>query len=386
VTNIITLDTVAPAGSIAIEGGATYAYSASVNLTLSATDATSGVVQMSFSNDGSTWSAWESYAISKAWTLSPGEGIKTIYVQYKDNAGNISAPGTDTITLTTVEHTGSVVIDGGATYTHSSSVNLTLGVNDATGIVTQMRFLNEVGDWSAWESYTPSKEWILGSGDGSKTVYAQYKDNAEHVSLAGIDTITLDIAAPAGSVVIDGGATLAASTSVHLTLNATDATSGVAQMRFSNDGSSWSEWENYAISKAWTLSPGDGSKMVYMQYKDNAGNISDAATDTITLDTVAPAGSILIDGGATYAASTSVNLTLSAADATSGVAQMRFSNDNINWSDWVSYATSKVWTLSSGNGIKIVYARFRDVAGNESPPVSNTIVLPWKVFLAVILK
>ena len=385
-TDTITLDTVAPTGSVVIDGGATFAASTGVNLTLSVTDATSGVAQMRFRNDGSSWSVWESYAISKAWTLSSGDESKLVYAQYKDNAGNISGSATDTITLKTDVHAGSVVIDGGATYTPSTSVNLTLSVKDATSGVTQMRFSNDDSDWSAPESYTTSIAWTLSSGDGSKTVYMQYQDNTGIFQEVGTDTITLDTVAPTGSVVIDGGATLAASTSVNLTLSATDATSGVAQMSLSNDGSTWSAWESYAISKAWTLSSGDGSKMVYVQYQDNAGNISGAATDTITLDTVAPTGSVVIDGGATYAASTSVNLTLSATDATSGVAQMRFGDDNINWSDWESYATGKVWTLRSGDGIKTVYARFRDVAGNESSPVSNTIVLPWNVFLPVILK
>jgi hypothetical protein len=36
-----------------------------------------------------------------------------------------------------------------------------------------------------------------------------------------------------------------------------------------------------------------------------------------------------------------VELTLLATDTTSGIGQMRFSNDNITWSDWEQYYTSK---------------------------------------------
>jgi hypothetical protein len=32
-----------------------------------------------------------------AWTLSSGQGIKTVYVQYRDGAGNRSGVVTDTI-------------------------------------------------------------------------------------------------------------------------------------------------------------------------------------------------------------------------------------------------------------------------------------------------
>jgi len=52
-------------------------------------------------------------------------------------------------------------------------------------------------------------------------------------------------------------------------------------MRFSNDGAAWSSWESYAPSKPWTLAPGNGSKTVYAQYHDNAGNLSAIAADTI---------------------------------------------------------------------------------------------------------
>ncbi len=45
-------------------------------------------------------------------------------------------------------------------------------------------------------------------------------------------------------------------------------------------------------------------------------------------------------------------------------ANMRFSNDNSTRSNRERYDTSKVWTLSAGNGNKIVYAQF-DIDGDE---------------------
>ena len=61
----------------------------------------------------------------------------------------------------------------------------------------------------------------------------------------------------------------------------------------------------------------------------------------------------------------------------SGVAKMQFSNDNTTWSGWETYATTKSWTLASGDGLKTVYAQFKDVAGNvtqrDRPPPSPSI-------------
>jgi len=372
---VITLDTVAPTGSIVISDSATYATSTSISLTLSASDGTGGVAQMSFSNDNSSWSAWESYATSKAWTLSTGDGSKTVYARFKDNAGNVSTAVSSTLTLDTIAPTGSIVIAGGALYTNSTSVNLTLSGSDASSGVAQMSFSRDNSNWSTWETYSTSKSWTLTSGDGSKTVYVRYSDNAGNISAAFSSTIVLDTTAPTGSVVINSGATNTNSTTAQLTLSAADSGSVVAQMSFSNDNSNWSTWENYATTKSWTLATGDGSKTVYARFKDSAGNISTPVSSTITLDTIAPTGSVVIAGGATYATSTSVSLTLSASDGASGVAQMSFSNDNSSWSAWESYATSKPWTLSTGDGSKTVYVRYTDNAGNISTPISANIIL-----------
>jgi len=100
--------------------------------------------------------------------------------------------------------------------------------------------------------------------------------------------IKLDKTAPTGSIIINKDATFTNSTSVTLTLTSTDATSGVYQVRYSNDGVWDTEpWETPLSTKTWTLPSGDGTKTVYYQIKNNAGLIS-AYSDTIVLDTTAP--------------------------------------------------------------------------------------------------
>ena len=94
------VDTVVPKGTISINGGAASTASRSVTLSLSASDSppASGVASMRFRNGGTTnWSSWFDYSTSKSWTLSAGAGTKTVYVKYRDRAGNISAAASDTI-------------------------------------------------------------------------------------------------------------------------------------------------------------------------------------------------------------------------------------------------------------------------------------------------
>ncbi|MFC1701111.1 fibronectin type III domain-containing protein, partial [Patescibacteria group bacterium] len=101
---------------------------------------------------------------------------------------------------------------------------------------------------------------------------------------------------------------------------------------------------------------------------DAASNESDQSRpDQVTTpssDTIPPTGSIIIDSDNEYTTSQDVILTLSAADP-SGVTQMVISDTNtFNVSLAEAYLTSKLWTLPIGDGVKNVYAWFKDTVGN----------------------
>ncbi|MCX5758409.1 MAG: hypothetical protein NTU83_07885, partial [Candidatus Hydrogenedentes bacterium] len=132
-----------------------------------------------------------------------------------------------------------------------------------------------------------------------------------------------DTSPPTGSIVVAGGAEYTTTRTVVLTLSASDGAGPVSSMRFGSDGSTWQAWEAYATTKNWTLPAGDGTKHVYVQFEDTEGNVSQSYNDTIIFDTTAPAGTMLINNGDTYAPSNDVTLTLSATDAGSGLGDMR---------------------------------------------------------------
>jgi uncharacterized delta-60 repeat protein len=93
------VDTEIPSGNVVINKGRTYTSSRTVPLKLHATDSgsASGVAMMRIKNGGTPWTRWQSYATSKDWKLTRGAGKKTVYAQYKDWAGNVSAAATDRI-------------------------------------------------------------------------------------------------------------------------------------------------------------------------------------------------------------------------------------------------------------------------------------------------
>ena len=101
-----------------------------------------------------------------------------------------------------------------------------------------------------------------------------------------------DTQSPTGSINIAGGQATASGRAVTLALSASDPapSGGVTQMRFSNDGTTFSPYQPYATTAAWELSDGDGAKTVFAQFRDADGNESAIAADTITLATGTGAG------------------------------------------------------------------------------------------------
>jgi hypothetical protein len=182
---------------------------------------------------------------------------------------------------------------------------------------------------------------------------------------------------PVGSIVIGDGGAFTNTTAVSLATAASDAVSGVNQVALSNDGTTWTT-RSYSAAQDWTLSPGDGTKTVWAKWLDGAGNWSTPTAGTIVLDTVAPIGSILIAAGAGTTNTTSVVVDVAASDATSGVSEVALSNDDAAWT-MRSYAASQSWVLVSGDGLKTVFAKWRDLAGHWSDPVSDTILLDTTV-------
>ena len=109
--------------------------------------------------------------------------------------------------------------------------------------------------------------------------------------------------------------------------------------------------------------------MPFMCKRRMPGNWSASSSYGISVDTAAPTGSIQITPasgmtGATVTNNPLVTLNLTCGDGTgSGCFWMQFSNDGTNWSALEQYATTRAaYALSTGDGAKLVYAKYQDSA------------------------
>jgi hypothetical protein len=243
----------------------------------------SGVDSYRLSSDGANfgnWSAlWDksSYSYLLPTTLSDGDGSKTVFIQFKDKAGNISDIYTDAIGLDTSAGTNfGLSINNGAIWTNGTGVNLTIPANIGTA---EMQLSNDGGFLnSIWEPYSIHKLWNIttnGNYTIPRTVYVRFRDVFGAVSNTFQDDIIYDPIPPNGRVAIDSF--IGDNVQVHLTADDPDNLSGIAAMRVSlSDTFDQTNWEPYATNKIIPLNGLPPEKVsIEAQFRDGAGNLSD---------------------------------------------------------------------------------------------------------------
>jgi hypothetical protein len=397
VTDAITLDTVAPTGSVVFGDGSGYTTATSVSFTCVGTDAVSGVADQRISTDGTAFGSWETYGTTHSVSLPSGDSLTRRWAQLRDVAGNVSSTITGSVIRDSTPPTAAVLINGGAAVTNEAIVVVEMNAVDALSPVTEMRLSFDGTNWLPWTSYAASIGVTLTHIDTINTISAQFRDGAGNASSTYSDSIFMDATGPTGSISIEGGAAYTGARAVTISSTASDAISGVAAMRLRDEGGAWSAWLTYATTETWTLPAGDGAKRVDAQFRDGSGNPSDIVSATITLDTTPPSAFLAVAGGVAAVNHADVSVALAATDAASGVAEFRLRSDGGEWTAWASARASEPFTLEGGEGVRRVYAQFRDAVGNVSaeafddvlldltPPLGSlalqggrALVLPWE--------
>jgi len=408
-----------PQGSLTINDGVVATNQTDVTLKLDASDAvgvTAYYVSSQSANPTTSDSNWNSITSVSSFskqvseTISAVEKSHSLYAWFRDSVGGTSTQASASIIYdSTAPTVSSVSINSGDSTTTNTVVSLTISASDSLSGITAY-YASESStapsssstDWAditATNSLSTTKSYTLSSpgqvGTFTKIVYLWVKDSAGNVSDSASDSIQLiitDQSAPTNpSISINSGASSTASSSVTLSLSATDdigVTGYYLSQTSSTPSSSASGWTSvtsapsYSASVSYTLSGGNGTNTVYVWFKDSAGNVSSSDSDSITLQDDPPSNpSISINSGASSTVSSSVTLSLSATDdvgVTSYYIRTCTGTDCAD-SGWItvtsttSYSASVSHTLTGGSGLKTVYVWFGDSAGNVSSEANDSI-------------
>ncbi|MDP3703829.1 MAG: hypothetical protein Q8R78_05535, partial [Candidatus Omnitrophota bacterium] len=143
----VNLDSTPPTGTVTINAGAAMTTSGYVTLTLSASDAVSGVDRVLISNQEFTGYVEEPFAAQRElWKLDLIRGPQTVYVKFKDAAGNISAPVSDEIELGLLAPE-TVLTSGPAGYTQQRTAAFAFLCPESPCVFS---YAFDGDDWSDW--------------------------------------------------------------------------------------------------------------------------------------------------------------------------------------------------------------------------------------------
>ncbi len=376
----IILDRTAPVvNRFAINEGNDWTNSIKVSLFSDVLDAS--FIQISNTENLNPKGPWEKFAkVRIDWPLLPTDGVKTVFARYKDTAGNLSEIVSAKIQLDTRPPIGGIMINDGYPVTNNPERLVQIKIRfeeDAMG----MQISNQP-DFTK-EKLLPVEpiieNWPLMGEDGPKTVFLRLQDKAGNYSQVYTASILLDRLPPTEcSLTINNNEKWVPNPNkrVSISLRAEDA----KFMMVSNDSKfENAEWMPFRTAIAWTLEGPEGIHYVHAKFKDAAGNESEAITASIQSDFTPPVVNIFsINEGAEYCvdAQKKVVLQIDVDDAV----QMAISHAPMRDTTharalWEPYQATKAWTLEGEDGLKIVYAYFKDVAGNATAEYSTKIIL-----------
>ncbi|MDW7695172.1 hypothetical protein R9C00_28715 [Flammeovirgaceae bacterium SG7u.111] len=363
--------------TLLVDGGNKFARKYSLLLEMECKGAHQMMLSTSDKKYGANWEPFEEKV--ENWPIPHIDGELTVYVQFRDKDANLIGAAKDVIIVDATPPENPVVtieIPGKLTNDPSLLCDLTLEAKDAKYMMVSNH--NTFYD-QKWMMYKEEVlDWQLEKGtDGPRTVYVKFRDIAGNPTEVVSDEIQFDTQPPFScKMVIDDDKrySLMQNHKGKLSIFAKEA--DFMKVSHSKDFAGV-EWTPFTEELDWTLEGDDGQKIVYAKFKDKAGNESETISDEIFLDTQPPQDcGILIDGGAglTTEINKIVKLSLKATDAELMMISNHASFQKARWQNFQT--TIDAWKLDGEkDGIRRVFVKYKDKAGNITSPFIATIQL-----------
>ena len=354
------IDTVKPVTTIMLNGtmGGDNWYTGIVTVTLSATDALSGIESTWYQKDSGYWSLY-----TVPFTVS-GDGAHTVRYYSFDRAGNREDTKSVSFKIDTAAPTTTHTLQGlvGSQGWYVTNVTVTLSASDATSGVNYTKYKLNTGSWIV---YTGS---FVVTTDGNYTLYycsVDFAGNTEATKQVAFK-IQHDVLPPVTTHEFDGilGENNWFISTVTVTLSAVDDSAGVASTKYKLDAGAWTTYTGTFL-----VTEDAAVHTLYYYSVDKVGNREADKSATFKIDRTPPEISLAVN-------KTGLSkwlLTATVSDETSGVAKVEFYLD----SEYLGEDATAPYTwecTKQGTAQAIAY----DNAGNNaiSDPVPVSVNQP----------
>src|SRR2546426_6269645 len=346
-------DSVPPVATVSLSGirGTASWFVPPVDVTLTATDDSSGVASIHYRTDGGTWQLYRNPITVQ------GDGFHTIDYYATDLAGNNETARTTSFQIDTVGPVSSAQVSGTLANDGSylSPVTVTLTSSDATTGVQSEQYRIDRGPWTAY-----SAPFTIG-GNGTRVVDYFATDvagNSETVRSQSI-WITGDLHPLPVSTLSSAGTAGASGwyvSSVTVTLEATSGSGSAVSIAYRLDGNAWATYANPIVLL-------DGRHVLEYQATDAQGYSEPAKSAAINVDSTPPS---LVANSPSDPLAPDGSISWSGSDSGSGIARYEVAIDGSAFASVGLQTTlTRTWTV----GTHVVSVRAYDAAGNMKSAV-----------------
>jgi len=312
-----------------------------------------------------TWQEWQEEAANTDIILHiQDEGLHYIEYYARDAYNNTSPTGNTTLNVDNTPPTTNITLypssPDGENGWYISNVTLTLMANDTGCGVDAIYYSVDNGTMTEY-----TEEIIPGEGEHIISYYAM--DNLGNKEEIATKEVKIDKTAPYLKPELEGteGNNGWYTSTVTITLNASDATSGIQEVRYMIDSGAWQDYaEPFPL--------GDGIHTINYEVKDNAGN-DVSGKFNVSIDTTAPTAAHSLKGtfeDGKY--TTDVTITLSANDNLAGVKEIHYRLDGGTWQIFPGAAGTDT---VSAEGVHTIEYYAVDNAGNQGTTHQATFTI-----------
>ena len=330
--------------------------------------------------------------------LTAATGEKIIHAQVKDEAGNVTTLDSANVYLDMTSITVSISSNkdyvSNVTSFNSFTLTPTISPEPASGISNYTWYKNVDGTVVTHLSGegTPGAITINSSelGDGGEKAEKKFKLS---ITTGAGTTITseeisvyFDTVAPTGTITMNAWYNKSNFDAAGATASATDSGAGLYTMQcwvssIAADDNAKGDILTYKQNPTHTDINWDGvaesaGNYLHIKYTDNVGNFAIVHSNAFGVDRVEPSDGTVTFKQSAYS-SVAASVTLTYSDGNSGVAEVRLWGDIATEAEsttpitqtnaaWQTVTSEKAVYLTKGDGIKTIYAQFKDTAGNIS--------------------